>query len=311
MKPLVSSAAIGIDIGGTKIALGIVGSDGHVSEYRYFSSVGESAESIWSQLSGHIHELSKHIDDPQVGIGSAGPISCRDGWVSPVNIPSLKQFPIVERILDLGVCTSAVLHGDAIAFTHAEHRFGAGQGERDMLGMVVSTGIGGGLVLDGRLRMGATGNAGYIGHTVVVQDGDICPCGRRGCVELLSSGPNMVHAARRSSWAAPSQASFRDLADAARAGDQIAVKVIDQGTRALAVAIVNQFAMLDINVAVIGGGVSFSGDVFWAPLQRHVAAEAARVGFLSQPDVRPALLGEHAGVIGAALAVLDPSSTWE
>ena len=302
-----SDTAIGIDIGGTKIALATVTSEGAVLDYRNFSSRGESADSIWAQLRTHVRELAGHIRRPTIGVGSAGPIDVDAGWISPVNIPSLRRFPIVDNLRDLGVAESVVLHGDAIAFTHAEHQFGAGRGVENMLGMVVSTGIGGGLVLDNKLVLGDSGNAGFIGHTVVDLDGDECPCGRKGCVEVFSSGPQMVNFARRNGWNASEQATFQDLAADAAAGQATARAAIDRGTRALSIAIVNQLAMLDMKVAVIGGGVSLAGEVFWEPLRRHVQSESIRIGFLDQAEVRPAVLAEHSGVIGAALAVLDPT----
>jgi glucokinase len=302
-----TTTAIGIDIGGTKIAVAAVDESGNVSDLRQFASQGESAESIWAQLQVHLHELAKPLRRPRIGIGSAGPIDPSAGWISPVNIPSLRRFPIVDEIRNLDIAEVVNLHGDAIAFTHAEHRFGAGRGVNDLLGVVVSTGIGGGVVLNGRLLPGRTGNAGYIGHTVIVKDGDSCPCGRRGCIELFSSGPNMVNQALRQGWQSPANGSFHDLAESARQGDVTALAVIDDGARALAIGLVNQFAMLDISTAVIGGGVSFSGAVFWDPLLRHVGSEASRVGFIGETSILPAALGAHAGVIGAALAALDPA----
>jgi glucokinase len=196
-----------------------------------------------------------------------------------------------------------VLQGDVIALTNAEFELGAGQGSENMLGVAVSTGVGGGLVLNGKLHFGESGNAGYVGHTTVKLEGELCPCGRKGCVEVYSSGPHMVRRAKMLGWSSQN-GSFETLAQAAREGDKFALQAIEEGADALAAGIVNAVTVVDINKVVIGGGVSQEGDVFWIPLRKAILQYSEKIGFLHQLDVVPAKLAGEAGVIGAALAVL-------
>ena len=172
-----------------------------------------------------------------------------------------------------------------------------------MLGMVVSTGIGGGLIIDGKPFSGETGNASYLGHSSVNFDGVKCACGRNGCIEAYASGPSMVAKAKALGWQSQSS-SFVDLAQAARDGVGPAVDAIEIGSKALAVGIVNFVESLDISTVVIGGGVALAGDVYWEPLLRHVSAEAKYSGFLGNLKVLPAKLKGDAGLIGAALSVI-------
>jgi glucokinase len=239
-----------------------------------------------------------------VGIGSAGPIDVPAGTVSPVNIPVWRDFPLVTSLRSAIGTDLVTMHGDGIAFAHAEHRYGAGRGAADILGLVVSTGIGGGLVLDGRVYTGPSTNAGYFGHTVILADGDACACGRRGCVEAYASGPQMVRQALAAGWTPGPNRDFIELADSARSGDAIAARAIGEGARALAVGIVNVLATLDIRRVVVGGGVSRAGEVYWEPLQRYMQQELAPIAFLTGVQVLPAELGGNAGILGAALAVM-------
>jgi glucokinase len=194
--------------------------------------------------------------------------------------------------------------GDAQALAHAEHEIGAGRGFENMLGMVVSTGIGGGLILDGKVFSGETGNSCYIGHHSINFEGRMCACGRKGCVEAYASGPQMVAIAHENGWA-PDLDSFIDLAQSAREGNAIANDAIWQGTRALAIGIVNFVGTLDINHVVIGGGVAQAGEIFWGPLQQHIETESKAIGFLKNIQLQKAELERDAGVLGAALAVLS------
>ena len=238
-----------------------------------------------------------------IGIGSAGPLDIKAGTLSPVNIQVWRNFPIIELAQKLAPGVSVVLHGDALALAHAEHKLGAGRGLTNMLGMVVSTGIGGGLILNGKVFPGETGNSCFIGHHSINFDGRVCACGRRGCLEAYASGPMMVAIAKEIGWKSESH-SFIDLAEAARHGDVSAIEAIEQGTHALAVGIVNFIGTLDINHVVIGGGVAQAGEIFWGPLQKHIKNESKAIGFLKNLELKHAELERDAGVLGAALAIL-------
>ena len=296
--------ALAVDIGATKAALGIV-----TDKYQILDKVevptGAGTE-IWQDIEGASKSLLSKTDGNciGVGIGSAGPLHLDVGQISPVNIPHWRKFPIVNKFASLVGTPNVVLHGDAMALAHAEYRLGAGQDANNMLGMVVSTGIGGGLILGGKLFTGVTGNASYFGHHTISFEGKECTCGRIGCVETYASGPKMVEYALSIGWQSE-QHDFRKLAEDARNGNRFAIESIDHGTLALANAIVNVLGILDINTVVIGGGVSQAGEIYWAPLRKHVLHEAKFAGFLEEIDLRPAKLDRDAGLLGAALGVLD------
>jgi glucokinase len=176
---------------------------------------------------------------------------------------------------------------------------GATREVRFVLGMVVSTGIGGGLVLDGAPFLGRTGNAGHVGHVIVEQDGEPCSCGGRGCVETVASGPHMTRWALRHGWAGPPGADAKELADAANAGDQLALGAFRRGGRAVAAMIASVAAVCDLDLVVIGGGVAKSGPLLFDPL-RDALATYARLEFIRGLRVVPAELDGDAGLVGAA-----------
>jgi glucokinase len=179
---------------------------------------------------------------------------------------------------------------------------GAGRGAQFLLGMVVSTGIGGGLVLDGSPYDGRTGNAGHVGHVVVEPDGAPCTCGGRGCVETVAAGPQMARWAREHGWDAPAEADAKELADAATAGDLVALSAFQRGGAALARMIASVAAVCDLDLVVIGGGVAKSGALLFDPLHEALATYAG-LDFIRGLRVVPAELGGDAGLVGAAALV--------
>jgi glucokinase len=180
---------------------------------------------------------------------------------------------------------------------------GAGRGAEFLLGMVVSTGVGGGLVLDGAPYDGRTGNAGHVGHVVVDPDGGPCSCGGHGCVETIAAGPRMAQWARENGWDAPPEADAKELADAANAGNTVALQAFQRGATAVAMMIASVGAVCDLDLVVIGGGVAKSGALLFDPL-RDALTSYARLDFIRDLRVLPAELGGDAGLVGAA-ALLD------
>jgi glucokinase len=180
-----------------------------------------------------------------------------------------------------------------------EHWRGAGQGASHLLGIVISTGVGGGLVLDGKPYFGRTGNAGHVGHVLVEPGGPLCSCGARGCVEAIAAGPRMVQWAHDLGWAAPARAGAKDLADAARAGEPVALNAFRRSADAVAAMIASVGAVCDLELAVVGGGVAAAGAVLFDPL-REALTRYAHLDFIAGMRVVPAVLGADAGLIGAA-----------
>jgi glucokinase len=180
---------------------------------------------------------------------------------------------------------------------------GAGRGADFLLGMVVSTGIGGGLVLDGAPLPGRTGNAGHVGHLVVEPDGHPCTCGGRGCVETVAAGPHLVRWARANGWDAPPDADARMLAEDAMRGVDVARRAYRRGATAVAMMIAGVAATCDLDLVVVGGGVAKAGALLFDPLHDALRTYAG-LTFLRDLRVVPAELGGDAGLVGAAALVL-------
>ncbi|MET9594186.1 ROK family protein [Streptomyces sp. NPDC006516] len=295
-----------LDIGGTKIAGALVDRDGAlVHRARRATPAQKPADALLDSVYEVITDLAASplwAKVQAVGIGSAGPIDLTRGTVSPVNIPAWRDFPLVESVTRHPALArrQVLLAGDAVAMTAAEHRHGAARGRRNALCLVVSTGVGAGLVLDGGVHHGLTGNAGHLGHISVDYDGEPCPCGARGCLETLASGTAITRHALALGWQAPLTADAAGVAAAARAGEAAALAAFDRAARALAAGIAATAALIEIDIAVVGGGVAQSGEVFFEPLARHLRHYAA-MPFLKELRAVPAELGPDAGLVGAAV----------
>jgi glucokinase len=293
---------LALDIGGTKIAAGLVDSVGALVHTTVRPTPkSEDAEQIWAVVQQLIADATDVAGGVvrAVGIGSAGPIDVNAGSVSPINITCWRSFPIRDRVAAAVPGVSVRLAGDGVCMALAEHWCGAGRGVDFLLGMVVSTGVGGGLVFDGAPYNGRTGNAGHVGHVVTELDGQPCPCGGHGCVETVAAGPALARWAHANGWAAAPGADAAALAEAAAAGDEVAVRAFCRGARALAAMIASVGAVCDLDLVVIGGGVAQSGRTLFDPLDAALARYAG-LDFIRGLRVVPAVLGGDAGLIGAA-----------
>jgi glucokinase len=291
-----------LDIGGTKIAAGLADPSGVLVHTAIRPTpAGASAEQVWAVVAAMIADAVRTAGGAvrAVGIAAAGPIDLPGGTVSPINIKCWQRFPLRDRVAATVPGVPVQLGGDGVCMALGEHWRGAGRGAGFLLAMVVSTGVGGGLVLNGAPYTGRTGNAGHVGHVVVEQDGEPCSCGGRGCVETLAAGPWLVRWARAKGWSAPPGAGARELAAAAAAGDALAVRAFQRGATALAAMIASVAAVCDLDLVVIGGGVAKSGRLLFDPI-RAALSDYARLDFLAGLRVVPAELGGEAGLVGAA-----------
>ncbi|MFC8989726.1 ROK family protein [Streptomyces sp. NPDC014603] len=298
-----------LDIGGTKIAGALVdGGGGLLLRAQRPTPARQDGETVMRAVEEVLGELTASPlwgGVGAVGIGSAGPVDATAGTVSPVNVPGWRDYPLVARVRAAADDLPVVLIGDGVAIAAAEHWQGAARGHDNALCMVVSTGVGGGLVIGGRVHPGPTGNAGHIGHISVDLDGDPCPCGARGCVERIASGPNIARRALDNGWrpGPDGDTSAAAVAAAARAGDPVAVASFERAARALAAGIAATATLVEIDIAVIGGGVAKAGEVLLAPLRRALT-EYATLSFVQRLAVVPARMGTDAGLVGAAAAAL-------
>ncbi len=299
---MAGQVTLALDIGGTKIAAGLVDATGTLLHaVSTPTPTSQSARQVWAAVEQLVAAVRCRADGAigAVGIAASGPIDLAAGTLSPVNITCWRNFPLRDQVAAMLPGVPVRMAGDALCMALGEHWRGAGREARFLLGMVVSTGVGGGLLLDGAPYYGRTGNAGHVGHVVVDPDGQPCGCGGRGCVESVAAGPALVRWARTNGWAAPPGATALELAGAAAAGDAVAAAAFRRGAMALAAMIASVAAVCDLDRVVIGGGVARSGPVLFEPLQaaltRHVGLD-----FLAGLRVLPAELDADAGLVGAA-----------
>ncbi|MEV6979499.1 ROK family protein [Kitasatospora sp. NPDC093806] len=295
-----------LDIGGTKIAGALVDSAGALGHrVQLPTPARESGAAVLAVVHRVLDRLAAAPEwaaVTAVGIGSAGPVDLAHGTVSPVNIPGWREFPLTAEVAAHPAVGArrVALAGDGVAMAAAEHWRGAARGAADALCLVVSTGVGAGLVLDGAVRPGPSGNAGHLGHITVELDGEPCPCGSRGCLEGIASGTAIARRALGEGWRpAGEDRSARAVAVDAAAGHPVAAAAFDRAARALAAGIAATAALVDLRRVVIGGGVATAGPVLFDPLARHLDRYAA-LPYVRGLDVRRAELGTDAGLIGAA-----------
>jgi glucokinase len=282
----VAELGLAIDIGGTKMAAGLIDRTGRLRGAAHVpTEVTDDPEILWSALAGLVSGVLAGGPGPAdgpvtvCGVGCGGPMSSGGDEVSPLNIPAWRGFPLRRRLAELTGLPTFV-DNDAKALALAEGWVGAAAGRADYVAMVVSTGVGGGIVLDGRLLEGRLGNAGHIGHVVVEPRGRVCPCGGRGCLEAEASGRAIAAAIGRPAAEAPPE-------EVARAGTLVG--------RAVA-SVAN---LLDLSLAVVAGSVALGfGEPFFEAARREMAVRA-RLSFSVGALIVPAGLGADGPLVGA------------
>ncbi|MBF6437264.1 ROK family protein [Nocardia cyriacigeorgica] len=292
-------AILALDIGATKFAAGVVDDAGRVSAVRRVA-VPESG--VWAACRSLLLAVAAGEPVRAVGIGSAGPVDVPAGVTGPLNIPEWRDgFAIGAAVGELfpGAAVRFAIDGACLAL--AEQHSGALRGVPNALAMTVSSGIGGGLLVDGRVAVGRTGNAGHIGH-IVVPGWDVpCACGGYGCVEAIASGMSSARWAREQGWPG---ADGAELARAAAAGDPIAVAALERAGTALGQAISSAAALLDVDTVVVGGGFAHSGEPLWAPMRAAITRHAG-LNFIRELRVERSALADGATLVGAAILAAD------
>ncbi len=271
---------LAVDIGGTKLAVGVVDEHGALSwRASVPTPAGSDAEHLWSVLADVVGQAP--MDGlPVCGVGSGGPM--RDGGelISPLNIPAWRDFPLRHRLNQL-TGLPVFVDNDAKALALGEGWCGAAQGVANYIAMVVSTGVGGGVVVDGRLLDGSDGNAGHIGHVIVVPGGRRCVCGAFGCLEAEVSGTSIAAITG---------------APAAQAGPEM----IARCGRLVGQAVASTANLLDLRLAVVAGSVALGfGEAFFAAAQDELD-RSARLTFSRGARIIPGGLGANGPLVGAA-----------
>ncbi len=310
--------ALAIDIGGTKLAAAVVEPGGRLVTWAQVPTPHSlDSGQLWrtlDALTGRVLEAAR-ITVPSelagVGAGCGGPMEWPAGVVSPLNISQWRSFPLRARLQKRFSGIPVRVHNDAICVVAGEHWRGAGRGRSNVLGMVVSTGVGGGLILDGRVIEGASGNAGHIGHVVVdPEDGPVCACGGRGCLEAIARGPALVAWAQGEGWRqGQPEATAKDLADDGAHGHPVGLAAMRRAGQALGIAIASATYLCDLEVVSIGGGLSQAGAILFEPLEEALHAHA-RLKFVRNLRVVPAALGQSAGLVGAAALIFAAERYW-
>lgn len=313
--------AIGVDVGGTKVAAGVVDERGRIMRRHHVPCPAGSTTAAVRAIVAAITTLREQYDTVScVGVGAAGFIDLdRAMMLFAPNLP-WRDEPLREEI-SAQVGLPVVLENDGNAMAWGEHRFGAGRGVDAAAYLTVGTGIGGGLVLGGRVFRGGFGIAGEIGHVRVVPGGRACGCGQRGCLEQYASGRALIRAARERAERSPEDAGLLleacggDLAalqgagitDAARAGDPVSLAAFEEIGEWLGSGLAGLAAVLDPARMVIGGGVIDAGELLLAPARAAFAEALTGAGYRPRAEIVAAELGPDAGLVGAAdLARGDP-----
>ncbi|MEY3506704.1 MAG: hypothetical protein RI898_1458 [Actinomycetota bacterium] len=279
--------ALSIDIGGSKIAVGLVTRQGElIDRTQFVVNAQDSSEELFDDLSRAVdaqmlRAVEHHGVRPSVvGVGSAGPITSNVETISPLNIPQWRGFELRQRLEGL-TGLPVFGDGDAKALALAEGWLGAARGVDNFMAMVVSTGVGGGIVLNGQLLDGETGNAGHIGHVIVETNGRRCTCGGRGCLEAEASGPAIEAITGRS----PTQPTYEIMVRTGR--------LVGRGVASVC-------NLLDLKLVCVGGSVALGfGATFFNAAQRTLD-ELCTIEFSRKARIVPTRLSDEGPLIGAS-----------
>jgi glucokinase len=305
--------AIGVDIGGTKVAAGVVDGRGRVLARARRLTPSRSPEAVEDTIVEVVSILRADHEIVAVGIGAAGFVDVDRARVLFAPHLAWRNEPLRDAVAE-AVALPVVVENDANAAAWAEWRFGAGRDETRLVCVTLGTGIGGGIVSDGMVWRGRHGMAGEFGHMIVVPDGHRCECGNRGCLEQYASGNVLGREARELARAgSPVTVPLVErvggdidalvgpvITEAARDGDPVAIELFEEVGRWLGIGLANLAAALDPGMFVIGGGVSDAGELLLRPARESFRRFLTGRGFRPEPRILKAALGPEAGLVGAA-----------
>ncbi len=298
---------LAIDIGGTNMRAASYPEDGQDAlKYNRISTRSEGMN-IEDRLIHLIETIWPEDADPcAVGIACPGPLDSDNGIViQPPNIPEWEYFPL-EEFLEDKLSLPVVIEKDANLAAFGEWQFGAGQGYHHLIYLTISTGVGGGIIINDQLLLGSHGFAGEIGHITVSPEGPECSCGRKGHLEAYSSGPSIVRWVSSQLEDEKLQDIFPEveltakiLQEAAEQGNQLARAAFERAGRHIGFVLADLLHIFNPEIIVIGGGVSKAGDVLFAAIRETVASSVLSQAFLDEFQIVPAALGDNSGLLGA------------
>jgi glucokinase len=304
---------IAIDIGGTQI---------RAAAYRRGSISPETVQKIptrgegtaFERMCGLIQSIWPEEEKVErIVVATPGPVNPESGLIySAPNIKGWENFSIgPELAARFGV--PARIGNDANLAALGEWRFGAGKGHRNLLYITVSTGIGGGVICDGRLLLGAHGLAAEVGHICVLPDGPLCGCGQRGHLEALASGPaiaryagEQIASGAESTLKGKEKLTARDVSEAASQGDALAIHALERAGNFIGAALADFLHLFNPSIVIFGGGVSFSGKFLLEPVRNALAGRTMNASYLKDLVITTAALGDDAGLLGALALGLMP-----
>jgi glucokinase len=315
-----SRYALGIDIGGTKLAVGVATPDGQLLlTDRIPTLAHEGPDAVINRL---IDLCKKTVAKSQipwdqfvVGVACVGPLDADRGLIqNPANLPGWHDIPLIARLQE-AFHAPTFLENDANAAALGEFLFGAGRGTRNMVYLTISTGIGGGAILDGKLYRGENGNAAEIGHTTVLYNGRLCNCGNLGCLEAYCSGTHIAARAREAIQAgasslilqlagSPDKITTRHILEALKQSDSFAQSFWAETMSILGAGLCNVIHNFNPRRIVLGGGVTHAGDLLFIPVRRETYRRAMKP-LADVCDIVPATLGDDVGIYGALAVALQ------
>ena len=308
---------IGIDLGGTNIAAGLVEKSGKIISKISVKTEGEKGfDSIISKMEDEVKALIKNNnltagDIDGIGIGSPGSIDSKNGIVIYTNNIKLENAPMASALKDkTGI--PVYISNDANCAALGEAVAGAAKEYKNALLVTLGTGVGGGIIIDGKIFDGSDGTGAEIGHTMLIMDGEPCTCGRNGCWEAYASATALIGQTKRAIEEAPDslmaseamekgEVSGRTAFDCAKKGDAKAKQVVDNYLRYVAEGIIDFINVLRPEIVLIGGGISNEGDYIFVQIQDYINNNSYGSKNTKPPKVKRAELGNDAGIVGAAM----------
>jgi glucokinase len=300
------SHTIAVDIGGTHIRVASYQPDSiqPVAHQRTRSLGNEPG--VYDRLERAIESIWPQDGVRAIGIASPGPLDPHTGTIlATPNIPEWQNFPLTAK-LSQHFHVPTYLDNDANMAGLAEWQFGAGKGHQDLVYLTISTGIGGGVISNGCLLQGFRGMGAELGHMIIDSDGPLCGCGKRGHIESFASGPSIARyvneqlaAGQTSSLQSKSNVGTVKIAEAARAGDALAISAFERAGYYLGIAVANYLAVFDPSILIFGGGVSQVGNLLFKPFEESLRKHTFHPHYLDDLVITKAALGDDAGLLGA------------
>lgn len=306
---------VGVDLGGTKIATGLLTTEGEIVERTRLDTLPEEGvDAVINRMVQSVQDVQKDTDILGIGVGTPGPLDNQKGLVlEGPNLAGWKNVPLRDLLYER-LQTKIKVENDANAAAWGEYIFGAGRGTRHMVYITVSTGIGSGLILDGELYTGSRSFAGELGHIMIDPSGPRCGCGNIGCWEACASGTAIARYAHEAIQQGPTlmaqlaeeegtSVSAKHVFRAAQSGDETAQEIVERTFRYLGIGLANTIHSYNPERIVIGGGVSNVGDFLFDAL-RERTEELVMPSYRGTYEIVPAELGDDVGILGAAALFL-------